>query len=58
VTVAVCEVEIVPAVAVKAAVVAEAATVTEGGTERLVVLLLSETTAPPEGAGALRATVH
>jgi hypothetical protein len=54
----VCEVDIVPAVAEKVAVVAEAATVTEVGTERLVLLLLSETTAPLEGAALERVTVQ
>jgi len=48
----------VPVVAVKVAVVAAAATVTEAGTVSAVVLLDSVTEAPPVGAAFVRVTVH
>ena len=56
--VAVCELEIVDAVAWKVAVVAPAATVTDPGT--VIALLLSErlTTVPPLGAASDSVTVH
>jgi len=47
-----------PAVAVKVAVVALAATVTEAGTGSAVALLLSATEAPPVGAACERVTVQ
>jgi hypothetical protein len=56
--VAVWSKEMVPAVAVNVADVAPAATVTEAGTERSVLSLLSETAAPPEGAALERVTVQ
>lgn len=42
----------------KAALVAPAVTVTEDGTETLVLLLVSATVLPPEGAAVLRVTVQ
>ena len=48
-----------PAVAVKVAVVAEEATVTDAGTVTTEVALLERTTVdPPEGAGLERVTVQ
>lgn len=49
---------IVPVVAVKVAVVAAAATVTEAGIVSAVVLLASVTAAPPVGAAPLKVTVQ
>jgi hypothetical protein len=46
-----------PVVTVKVALVAPAGTVTLGGTVAAVLLLPSETAAPPAAAGALRVTV-
>jgi hypothetical protein len=46
-----------PVVTVKTALVAPAGTVTLGGTVAAVLLLPSETAAPPAGAGPLRVTV-
>jgi len=54
----VCVLATVPAVAVKAPVVAPAATVTLAGTVRLALLLLSVTTEPPVGAAPLSVTVQ
>ena len=48
----------VPAVAVNVFVVAPAATVTEAGTVRRLLLLVSETVAPPAGAAADNVTVQ
>jgi hypothetical protein len=48
----------VPAVAVNVAVLAPAATLTEAATVRAVLLLESETEAPPEDATWLRVTVQ
>jgi hypothetical protein len=48
----------VPAVAVKEAVVAAAATVTLAGTIKLALLLVRATAEPPVGAGALKVTVQ
>ncbi len=48
----------VPAVAVKVAVVAVAATVTDAGTLSRALLLESETDAPPAGAALERVTVQ
>ena len=48
----------VAVVAVKVAEVAEAATVTDGGTVRVELVFDSETTAPPAGAPPLSVTVH
>jgi hypothetical protein len=48
----------VPAVAVNGAVLAPAATLIEAATLKAVLLLESETVAPPEGATWLRVTVH
>ncbi len=48
----------VPAVAVKDAVVAEAATPTEDGTLKLALLEDNVTTVPPVGAGSDSVTVH
>jgi len=45
-------------VAVNVAVVAAAATVTEAGTVKAALLLLSVTLAPPVGAGCVNVTVH
>ena len=45
-------------VAVKGAVVAPAATVTEAGTVTAELLLASVTASPPAGAAALSVTVH
>ena len=47
-----------PAVAVKEAVVAAAATVTLAGTVKLALLLVKVTAEPPVGAGALKVTVQ
>ena len=47
-----------PAVAVNVAVVADAGTVTDAATGRAVLLLDSDTTAPPAGAAAESVTVH
>ena len=47
-----------PTVAVKVAVVAPDATVTEAGTLAAPLLLDSETTAPPPDAGCVMVTVH
>jgi hypothetical protein len=58
VTTAVRGVATVPAVAVNAAVVAAAATVTPAGTVRLALLLVRATTAPPVGAGPLKLRLH
>ena len=55
---AVLLVVIVEAVAEKVAEVAPAATVTEAGTVNKALFLDRETTAPPAGAGLLRATVQ
>ena len=49
---------IVPAVAVKLPVVADAATVTDAGTVSAAWLLLSDTDAPPVGAAFDSVTVH
>jgi hypothetical protein len=49
---------IVPAVAVKVPVVADAAIVTEAGTVNKALLLDSATTAPPAGAAPLKVTVQ
>jgi len=46
------------AVAVKAALVCPAATVTLDGTVTLVLLLVSTTLTPPESAGPVRLTVQ
>lgn len=54
----VCAVEIVPAVAVKVADVAEAATKTEAGTVSIVLLLDKATVSPAAGAAALVVTVQ
>jgi hypothetical protein len=51
-------VETVATVAVKLAVVAPAATVTEEGTVTDAELLARVTDKPPVGAAAVRATVH
>jgi hypothetical protein len=48
----------VPAVAVKDAVVAAAATVTLAGTVKLALLLVKATAEPPVGAGPLKVTVQ
>jgi hypothetical protein len=45
-------------VAVKVAEVAAAATVTDGGTARVALVLVRVTAAPPAGAALLRVTVH
>jgi hypothetical protein len=58
VSVAVCVDVTAVAVALKAAVVAPAATVTEPGTVTAPSLLASVTTCPPAGAAALSVTVH
>jgi len=50
--------ETVVVVALKVAVVAAAATVTEDGTVRVVFVLANVTTAPPVGAAWLRVTVQ
>ena len=47
-----------PAVAPKLAALAPAATVTDAGTGTVGLLLESETSAPPPGAGAESVTVH
>lgn len=57
-TVAVWLLVIVPAVAVKVAVVAPEATVTEAGTLTAALLLESDTTAPPVGAACVIVTVQ
>jgi len=56
--VALCELEIVPAVAVKVTVVAPAATVTELGTANALLLLERLTTVPPLGAASESVTVQ
>jgi hypothetical protein len=48
----------VAADALKVAVVAPAATVTDAGTERVASLLVRVTVAPPVGADPVRATVQ
>jgi len=48
----------VPATALKVAEVAAAATVTDPGTTRRLLLDVRETAAPPVGAGPLSVTVH
>jgi hypothetical protein len=58
VTTAVWALVTVPAVAVKEAVVAAAATVTLAGTVRLALLLVKATGEPPVGAGPLKVTVQ
>jgi hypothetical protein len=58
VIVALCELEMVPAVAWKVAVVAPAVTATDGGTVKLVLLSDRLTNAPPLGAGSDSATVQ
>jgi hypothetical protein len=58
VTVADCAVVMVPAVTVKLAEVAEAATVTEAGVVSRVLLSERVTTVPPLGAAALNLTVQ
>jgi hypothetical protein len=58
VTTAVWALVTVPAVAVKEAVVAAAATVTLAGTVRLALLLVRATGEPPVGAGPLKVTVQ
>jgi hypothetical protein len=45
-------------VALKVAVVAPAATVTDAGTERVELLLVRVTVAPPVGADPVRATLQ
>ena len=47
-----------PVVALKVAVVADAATVTEAGTVSVVRLLVMPTDTPPVGAGCDRVIVH
>ena len=49
---------IVPVVALKVAEVAAAATVTEAGTVRVELVLVSVTLAPPVGAAWVKVTVH
>jgi hypothetical protein len=49
---------IVPVVALKVAEVAAAATMTDAGTVRADLLLVTVTVAPPVGAGAERVTVQ
>jgi hypothetical protein len=51
-------VAVTPAVAVKLAVLAPAATVTEAGTVSTALLLAMDTELPPEGAALLRVTVQ
>jgi hypothetical protein len=58
VTVAVCAMATVTAVALNVPVVLPAATVTETGTVRFAVLLDTETRLPPAGAAALRVTAQ
>ncbi len=58
VTVTVCEFEIRPVLAVKAAVTAPAGTVTEVGTLSKLPLDAIATTLPPAGAGLLRVTTQ
>ncbi|HUI77444.1 MAG TPA: hypothetical protein VLY24_05995 [Bryobacteraceae bacterium] len=58
VTVAVRPVDIVPAVAVKLALLLPAATVTDAGTVKLVEFELRVTVAPPVPAGLLKLTVQ
>jgi len=58
VTTAVWALVTVPAVAVKEAVVAAAATVTLAGTVKLTLLLVKATVEPPVGAGALKVTLQ
>ena len=45
-------------VALKVAVLDEAATITEAGTERIAFVFVSVTLAPPAGAGCVSATVQ
>ena len=49
---------VVVVVALNVAVVAAAGTVTDAGTLKAVLLLLSDTLAPPVGAGCVRVTVQ
>ena len=49
---------VVVVVALNVAVVADAGTVTDAGTLKAVLLLLSDTLAPPVGAGCVRVTVQ
>lgn len=58
VTVAVWLLVIVPAVAVNVALVAAELTVTDAGTPKELLLLASETAAPPLGAACDRVTVQ
>jgi hypothetical protein len=58
VTIALCALEMVPAVAVKEAVVAPAATVTEPGVVNAELLSEMVTTEPPLGAVEVRVTVQ
>ena len=58
VTTAVCAAEMVPAVSATEAVVAPAATVSEAGDAKRVLLLLRLTAVPPVGADCEMATVH
>jgi hypothetical protein len=56
--VALWELEMVPAVAMKVAVVALAATVSDAGTVKAVLLSESATSVPPVGAGSESVTVQ
>lgn len=58
VTVALCELETVTAVAVKVAVLAPAATVTDAGTVKALLFDETLTTVPPLGAARDSVTVH
>jgi hypothetical protein len=51
-------VNVAPAVALKAVVLAPAAIVTDAGTASRVLLLLNVTVDPPVGAAAFKVTVH